>query len=53
VESFHRTGLLESSVQAIAADLPGVQVHRQGYVVQLAARGGVGQQQMMAAHIVG
>jgi hypothetical protein len=53
VESFHSTGLLESSVQAIAADLPGVQVRRQGYIVQLAARGGAGQQQMMAAHIAG
>ena len=51
VESFHRTGLLESSVQAIAADLPGVQVRRQGYLVQMAARGGVGEEQMVAAHI--
>jgi hypothetical protein len=39
VESFHRTGLLETSVQAIAAHVPGVQVKRQGYIVQLATRG--------------
>jgi len=51
VESFHRTGLLESSVNAIAADLPGVQVRRQGYLVQMSARANAGQQQL--AHIAG
>lgn len=50
VESFHRTGLLESSVQALAVHMPGVQVRRQGYVVQLAARGTQGQQQFASAH---
>jgi heme-degrading monooxygenase HmoA len=39
VESFHRTGLLESSVQAIAAYIPGVQIRRQGYMVKVAMRG--------------
>lgn len=39
VESFHRTGLLESSVQAIAAHIPGLQIKRQGYIVRLAMRG--------------
>ena len=52
VESFHRTGLLESSVTAIAADLPGVQVRRQGYIVQMAARANASQQLAMA-HIAG
>jgi hypothetical protein len=52
VESFHRTGLLESSVTAIAADLPGVQVRRQGYIVQMAARANASQQVAMA-HIAG
>jgi len=53
VESFHRTGLLESSVQAIAAHLPGVQVHRQGYLVQLSARGQLTNHQTAVAHIAG
>jgi len=52
VESFHRTGLLESSVNAIAADLPGVQLRRQGYMVQMAARANASQQSVMA-HIAG
>lgn len=53
VESFHRTGLLESSVQAIAAHLPGAQVRRQGYIVQLAERGSLGSHLASAAHIAG
>lgn len=39
VENFSRTGLLESSVQALAAWLPGVRVQRQGYLVRVAMRG--------------
>ncbi|MBC6936298.1 MAG: hypothetical protein DWB42_10710 [Chloroflexi bacterium] len=39
VENFHRTGLLESSVQGIAAHMPGVQIKRQGYMVRVAVRG--------------
>jgi hypothetical protein len=41
-----------SSVTAIAADLPGVQVRRQGYMVQMAARANASQQIAMA-HIAG
>ncbi|MBZ0277582.1 MAG: antibiotic biosynthesis monooxygenase [Anaerolineae bacterium] len=39
VENFHRTGLLEASVQSLAAYVPGVQIHRQGYIVRVAVRG--------------
>jgi heme-degrading monooxygenase HmoA len=35
VENFNRTGLLESSVQALAARMPGVRVQRQGYMVHV------------------
>ena len=41
VENFHRTGLLESSIQGIAAYVPGVQIKRQGYLVRTAMRGAV------------
>lgn len=53
VESFHSTGLLETSVQAIAAQLPGVQVRRQGYVVQLFARGTNSHAQAVVAQVTG
>lgn len=39
LENFHRTGLLESSIQGIAAQIPGVHLRRQGYLVRLAMRG--------------
>lgn len=39
VENFHRTGLLEASIQGIAAYMPGVQIKRQGYLVRTAVRG--------------
>ncbi|MCB9456258.1 MAG: hypothetical protein H6671_09770 [Anaerolineaceae bacterium] len=39
VESFHRTGLLEASVQALAAYVPGIHLRRQGYLVRVAMRG--------------
>lgn len=39
VENFHRTGLLEASIQGIAAYLPDVQIKREGYVVRTAVRG--------------
>jgi len=39
VENFHRTGLLEASIQSIAAYIPGVQIKRQGYIVRVAVRG--------------
>jgi heme-degrading monooxygenase HmoA len=35
IENFHRTGLLEASVQSIAADIPGVRLHRESYIVRL------------------
>lgn len=35
-ESFARTGLLTSSIQALAAKLHGLQVQRQGYIVRTA-----------------
>lgn len=39
IESFHRTGLLETSIQGIAAQIPGVMLRRQGYIVRVALRG--------------
>jgi heme-degrading monooxygenase HmoA len=39
IENFHRTGLLEASVQGISASIPGVQIRRQGYIVRVALRG--------------
>ena len=39
VENFNRTGVLEASIYALAADLPGLDIHRQGYTVPLAVRG--------------
>jgi hypothetical protein len=36
VENFHRTGMLQASVQSIAADIPGVRLERQGYVIRVA-----------------
>jgi heme-degrading monooxygenase HmoA len=36
VEAFNRTGLLESSVQALAVRMPGVRVQREGYIVRIA-----------------
>lgn len=38
VESFNRTGMLQASLHALSADLPGLIVHRQGYAVRLAVR---------------
>ncbi len=36
IENFHRTGMLQASIQSIAADLPGVRIERQGYVIRVA-----------------
>jgi heme-degrading monooxygenase HmoA len=36
VENFSRTGLLESSVQGLAARMPGLHIQRQGYIVRVA-----------------
>lgn len=35
VENFNRTNLLEASVQALAARLPGVKIQRDGYLVSV------------------
>lgn len=37
VEHFQNTGLLQSSIQCIGADLPGLRIERQGYLVRLVA----------------
>lgn len=36
VENFQKTGLLEASIQGIAADIPGCSIQRQGYVIRVA-----------------
>src|SRR5262249_5277778 len=37
VENFNRTGMLQASINALAADIPGIQVQREGFVVKVAA----------------
>ena len=39
VENFNRTGVLEASIYGLAADIPGLEIQRQGYTVPLAVRG--------------
>ncbi len=36
VENMHRTGLLQATVNTLAATLPGLRIHRQGYIVRVA-----------------
>lgn len=36
IENFHRTGMLQSSIQTLAVDLPGIEIKRQGYIVRVA-----------------
>ena len=36
VENFNRTGMLQASLQIIAADMPGVRLQRQGYIIRVA-----------------
>ncbi|MBZ0287366.1 MAG: antibiotic biosynthesis monooxygenase [Anaerolineae bacterium] len=36
VENFQRTGVLQASIQSLALDLPGLRIHREGYIVRLA-----------------
>ncbi len=36
LENFNRTGMLQASIQSIAAELPGVRLERQGYVIRVA-----------------
>lgn len=38
VENFNRTGLLYASINALAAEIPGVEVRRQSYIVKVAVR---------------
>ncbi len=38
VENFNRTGLLQASIHALAADVPGMRVQREGYVVKVSVR---------------
>jgi quinol monooxygenase YgiN len=35
VERFNRTGMLQASIQALAAEMPDLRVRRQGYVVRV------------------
>lgn len=37
-ENFTRTGLLASSIQALAAQMPGIQILRQGYIVRVTVK---------------
>jgi quinol monooxygenase YgiN len=39
VENFNRTGLLQASVSALASTIPGIEIRRQGYLVQVVVRG--------------
>ena len=36
IENFHRTGMLQASLQSLAVDLPGLHIERQGYVIRVA-----------------
>jgi heme-degrading monooxygenase HmoA len=38
VENFNRTGLLQASIHALASDVPGLRVRRQGYLVRVTVR---------------
>lgn len=35
VERFNRTGMLQATIQALACEMPGLKVRRQGYVVRV------------------
>ena len=35
VENFHKTGLLEASLQYLAVGLPGCNIQRQGYIIRV------------------
>jgi hypothetical protein len=39
VENFNRTGVLEASIYGLAADIPGLEIQRQGYTVPISVRG--------------
>ena len=38
VENFHRTGLLQASITILASEIPGIQVHRESYLVKVAMK---------------
>jgi hypothetical protein len=39
IENMHRTGMLQASVQSLAASLPGLKVQRQGFIVHVSMTG--------------
>lgn len=43
VEDVQNTGLLQASIQMISADLPGLKIQRQGYMIHLTAGRETGQ----------
>jgi quinol monooxygenase YgiN len=49
VEHFHNTGLLQASIQTISADLPGLKIERQGYIIRLTAGSETVQEPVSAA----
>lgn len=53
VEHFHNTGLLQASIQTISADLPGLKIERQGYIIRLTAGSETGQEPVAAAAHIG
>ncbi len=38
VENFNRTGMLQASIHALAAEIPELEVYRQGYAVKVSVR---------------
>lgn len=36
IENFHSTGMLQASLQGLAAEVPGTRIRRQGYVIRVA-----------------
>jgi len=38
VENFTRTGLLQASIYGLSGDIPGIELRREGFVVQVAVR---------------
>lgn len=36
LENFNRTGMLQASLQSLAAEMPELRLHRQGYIIRVA-----------------
>lgn len=36
LENFNRTGMLQASLQSLAAEMPGLRLQRQGYIIRVA-----------------